>query len=97
LIDSVSLLQAFQQFSPGMNVSSPFDSLLVSILAIFYVDDGMPGVNDTLEASALPLQLLLRQAEQATQSWERLLFASGGALPGGTPEGDGLATRVQFG
>ena len=57
-----------------LQVSSPFESLLVTILAIFYVDDGMPGVNDSLEASAIPLQLPLTQAEQATQSWEKLLF-----------------------
>jgi ribonuclease HI/exonuclease III len=80
LIYSVSLLRAFQQFTPGMTVSSPFESLLVTILAIFYVDDGMPGVNDSQERDALPLELLLQQAEDATQSWERLLFASGGAL-----------------
>ena len=80
LIYSVSLLRAFQKFSPGMNVSSPFESLLVTILAIFYVDDGMPGVNDSLEMKAAPLAYLLEQAEQATQSWEKLLFASGGAL-----------------
>jgi hypothetical protein len=57
-------------------VSSPFESLIVTILATFYVDDGMPGVNDSQEARALPLELLLKQAEDATQSWERLLFAS---------------------
>ena len=34
----------------------------------------------TLEAEASPIELLLQQAEDATQSWERLLFASGGAL-----------------
>ena len=80
LLYSMSLLRAFQQFTPGMTVSSPFESLLLTILAIFYVDDGMPGVNDSQEASALPIALLLKQAEDATQSWERLLFASGGAL-----------------
>jgi hypothetical protein len=63
-----------------MHVSSPFEALFVTILAIFNVDDGMPGVNNSLGATALPLLQLLTQAEQATQSWERLLFASGGAL-----------------
>ena len=80
LLYSVSLLRAFQNFTPGMTVSSPFESLLVTILAIFYVDDGMPGINDSQESVAAPLALLLQQAEDATQSWERLLFASGGAL-----------------
>ena len=40
----------------------------------------MPGINDSQESAAAPLALLLQQAEDATQSWERLLFASGGAL-----------------
>jgi hypothetical protein len=80
LLYSVSLLRAFQQFSLGMAVSSPFESLLVTILAIFYVDNGMPGVNDSQEDTASPLALLLQQAENATQSWEPLLFASRGAL-----------------
>ena len=46
----------------------------------FFVDDGMPGVNDAAEAVATPLPHLLQQASDASQSWERLLFASGGAL-----------------
>jgi hypothetical protein len=54
LLYSVSLLQAFQQFTPGMTVSRPFESLLVTILAIFYVDDGMPGISDTQEKTASP-------------------------------------------
>jgi hypothetical protein len=68
LLYSVLLLRAFQQFTPGMTVSSPFESLLVTILAIFYVDDGMPGISDTQKESASPLELLLLHAEQATQS-----------------------------
>ena len=80
LIYSVSLLLSFRKFSQGMIVSRPFESLLVTILAIFYVDDGMPVINDSQEVDASPLELLLQQAKDATQSWERLLFASGGAL-----------------
>jgi hypothetical protein len=80
LLYSVSLLRTFQQFTPGMAVSSPIESLLVTILAIFYVDNGIPGVIDSQEATASPLAHLLQQAENATQSWERLFFASGGAL-----------------
>ena len=49
LIYSVTLLAAFKKFSPGIHVTSPFKPLLVFILAIFYVDDGMPGVNDALQ------------------------------------------------
>ena len=52
----------------------------MTILAIFHVDDGMPGVNDSQEANALFLGMLIKQAEDAAKSWERLLFASGGAL-----------------
>ena len=40
----------------------------------------MPGVNDALEEEALPLSDLLQTAQQLSQSWEKLLFASGGAL-----------------
>jgi hypothetical protein len=80
LIYSASLLDAFRRFTLGIRVVSPFAALLVFILAVFYVDDGMPGVNDALESVALPLLVLLQQAEAASQSWERLLFASGGAL-----------------
>jgi hypothetical protein len=54
--------------------------MLVTILAIFYVDDGMPGKIYSQEVEASPIELMLQQAKDATQSWERLLFASGGAL-----------------
>ena len=40
----------------------------------------MPGVNDATEDAATPLPQLLQQTEDASQSWERLLLASGGAL-----------------
>ena len=40
----------------------------------------MPGVNDALEDEALPLSDLIQTAQQLSQSWEKLLFASGGAL-----------------
>jgi hypothetical protein len=63
-----------------MQVLSPFETLLIVVLAIFYVNDGMLGVNTASEETALPLPVLLQQAKHATQSWERLLFASGGAL-----------------
>jgi hypothetical protein len=81
LIYSVTLLLAFHAFSPGMKLLSPYDTMLiVSILAVFYVDDGMPGVNDAAEDTPRELADLLNEAEKSAQSWERLLFASGGAL-----------------
>jgi hypothetical protein len=40
----------------------------------------MPGVNDAADESPKPLPDLLQAAEESAQSWERLLFASGGAL-----------------
>jgi hypothetical protein len=46
-----------------------------TILAVFFVDDGMPGVNDAADESPL-----LLAAEKSAQFWERLLFASDGAL-----------------
>jgi hypothetical protein len=73
LIYSVSLLAAFRSFSPGMKLLSPFDTMLiVSFLAVFYVD--------ATEAHPSPLTDLLDAAKKSARSWERLLFASGGAL-----------------
>jgi hypothetical protein len=64
-----------------MKLLSPYDSLLiVSILAVVFVNDGTVGINDAAEKSPRPLPELLDAAEQSAQSWERLLFASGGAL-----------------
>ena len=80
LIYSVSLLSAYAKFSEGMPMMSPYDDLEVITRAIFYVDDGMPGVSDARQHNAIPLPALLTQVEKETQSWERLLFASGGAL-----------------
>jgi hypothetical protein len=81
LIYSVTLLAAFKSFSPGMKLLSPYETLLVvSLLAVFFVDDGMPGVNNAADESPKPLQDLLNDAQKSAQSWERLIFASGGAL-----------------
>lgn len=81
LIYMVTLLNAFAKYSSGMTVSSPYqENLTVFVLAIFVVDDGMPGVNDALKKPARPLADLITSAEQVSQSWERLLYASGGAL-----------------
>jgi hypothetical protein len=53
-----------------MKLLSPFDTMLiVSVLAVFYVDDGMPGVNDATEAHPSPLADLLDAAEKSAQSW----------------------------
>lgn len=80
LIYIVSLIAAFRKFSPGINILNPHERTVIFILAVFFVDDGMPGVNDALEEVARPLPELLTDARKASQSWERLLFASGGAL-----------------
>jgi len=80
LVFMVTLLTAFRQFTPGMKVVSPFDSLLVLIVAIYYVDDGMPGVNDSNSVEPKTLAFLVATAESSAQSWERLLFISGGGL-----------------
>jgi hypothetical protein len=81
LIYSVTMLAAFQSFSSGMKLMSPYESLLVvSILAVFFVDDGMPGVKDAADESPSPLLNLILVAEKSAQSWDRLLFASRGAL-----------------
>jgi hypothetical protein len=46
LIFMVSLLMAYKKFTPGMKVMSPFTTLCVLIVAVYYVDNGMPGVNN---------------------------------------------------
>ena len=81
LIYSVTLLAAFRKYTKGITLQSPFDnSLAVLIVAILFVDDGMPGVNDADVYEPVPIIDLVQQAQNCAQSWERLLFASGGAL-----------------
>jgi hypothetical protein len=64
-----------------MYVLSPFErELVVWLLVIHFIDDGMPGINDAKEVVATPLQTLLEKVQDMSQSWERLLFASGGAF-----------------
>jgi len=80
LIYSVTLLLAFRNYTKGIHIASPYENLLVFVVAILYVDDGMPGVNDADQIEAVDLPTLISQGEQCAQSWERLLFVSGGAL-----------------
>jgi hypothetical protein len=81
LILSVSLLAAFSHFTPGMKLYSPFEQLLIlSVLAIFYVDNGMPDINDATDDSHRKPELLLQQAEACAHSQEGVLFASSRAL-----------------
>ena len=81
LIYSVTLLAAFREYAAGMFLGSPYDrELLVIITAILFVDDGMPGVNDADVYEPVPVMDLIEQANSCAQSWERLLYASGGAL-----------------
>jgi hypothetical protein len=80
LIFMVTLLTAFRQFTPGMKVVSPFDSLLVLIVTIYYVNDGMSGVNDSDSVEPKTLAFLVEAAESSARSWEGLLFISGGGL-----------------
>jgi len=81
LVYSNSLITTLKDFSPGVIMVSPNDRLLrVCLLAIFFVDDGTPGVNDAEDEQARPMAALVKQGQNMAQSWERLLFASGGAL-----------------
>ena len=68
LIYNACLLEAYNRFTTGIHLPSPFEPLVVQILAIFYVDDGMPGVNDALKPEAESLAVLLQQAQDASQS-----------------------------
>ena len=81
LVYSNTLITALEAFSPGVILVSPTDRLLrVCLIAIFFVDDGTPGVNDAEDDHARPTKEIVAQAQQMAQSWEKLLFASGGAL-----------------
>jgi len=81
LIYSITLLAAFREFVKGMFMSSPTDlELFLVILAILFVDDKMPGVNDADVDEPVSIEDLIEEAKSCAQSWERLLFASGGAL-----------------
>jgi hypothetical protein len=67
---SVNLLAAFCSVSPGMNLLSPYDTLLiVSVFAIIFVDDGMLSLNDATEVSPRLLPDLLDDAEKSAESW----------------------------
>ena len=61
-----SLLQAFQKFTKGISIVRPFDNLTRTIPAIFYVDDGTPGVNDMLSDTAMSVQELLSEGQKGT-------------------------------
>ena len=81
LIYSVTLLAAFAKFTKGLSIMSPYDrALLVLIIAILFVDDSMLGVNDANQDTPKSLDELIVEAVACAQSWERLLFVSGGAL-----------------
>ena len=50
LIYVVSLLKAFRKFTPGIRILSPYSARMVMLItAVFFVDDGMPGVNSAME------------------------------------------------
>ena len=78
---STVLLSALRLTSPrGMVYSSPQQNLTVSRHSDAFVDDTQNGVNDSGLKEPWVLMKLVLQLQDMAQSWEKLLFCSGGAL-----------------
>jgi hypothetical protein len=75
----VSLLRAFAKFAKGITILDPAGTLCLNI-AVYYVDDGMPGVNDFSEEIPELEDQLISKAQESVQSWSSLLYGSGGSL-----------------
>jgi hypothetical protein len=74
------MLKTLKERTKGMTFFSPDKSQTINISAMMYVDDNTPGVNDMDVASGMPLAQLFTTANVSAQTWERILFASGGSL-----------------
>jgi hypothetical protein len=78
---SVVLLNSLRQLAPrGMRFTNPAQSITVERHSDAFVDDAQNGLNDVGEAEPWDLQTLQSNLQQMSQTWERLLFCSGGAL-----------------
>jgi hypothetical protein len=74
------MLKTLKERSKGMTFFSPDGRHALTISAIMYVDDNTPGVNDMDIPGGLPLPRLFLEATNTAQTWEQILFASGGSL-----------------
>jgi ribonuclease HI len=77
---SVTLTDAYSKFTKGIRIFDPLRTLCTRIVAIFYVDDNTPGINDAEDATPEPEGAMIQRAQTNAQSWANLLSGSGGAL-----------------
>jgi hypothetical protein len=78
---SVVLLNSLRQLTPrGMRFTNLAQSITLERHSDAFVDDAQNGLNDVGEAEPWDLQTLQSNLQQMSQTWERLLFCSRGAL-----------------
>jgi hypothetical protein len=78
---SVILLNSLKVLIPrGMKFENPSSTLVSERHSDAFVDDAQNGVNDTGEAEPWSLERLQMDLQKMSQTWEKLLFSSGGAL-----------------
>ncbi len=78
---SVVLLNSLRQLaSKGMRFMNPSKTIVVERHSNAFVDDAQNGLNDVAEDSPWDLPTLRLKLQQMSQTWERILFSSGGAL-----------------
>jgi hypothetical protein len=63
-----------------MRFSSPEQSIIAERYSDAFVDDAQNGLNDVGEDEQWDLETLRLKHQQLSQTWELLLFSSGGAL-----------------
>jgi hypothetical protein len=82
LLISVVLLSSLWRLIPReMIFESPSQHIVLSQLSDSFVSDThQNGINDAHLSQPLSLSTLIRNLESMAQTWERLLFSSGGAL-----------------
>lgn len=78
---SIVLLSSLQRMiTRGMRFATPSGFIEVERLSDAFVDDTQNGINDAHLPRPMSLGQLIRNLEHMAQTWERLLFSSGGAL-----------------
>jgi hypothetical protein len=81
LSNAVVLLAALTALAPAaMSFADPWNDVLMERNADSYVDDTSTGINDALCNEPLHWTEMFTLMQQVAQTWERLLYSSGGAL-----------------
>ena len=80
LISTVLLSVLTKIAKRGMMFKSPDNSIAIERYSDAYVDDTQNGVNDAYLPSPWSIQELSTTLSATSQSWEKLLYCSGGAL-----------------